>query len=101
MHIKKGDHVIIITGKDKGTKGKVIEVIRKHGQVIVENANMKKKHQKARKGGQKGQIVEFASPMSASNVMLIDPKSGKPTRVGYKFDNGKKVRIARKSGATI
>ena len=69
--------------------------------IIVEGANMKKKHQKPKKSNQKGQIVEFPMPFDASNAMLIDPKSGKPTRVGFEVRDGKKVRIAKKSGNVL
>ncbi|MEK7134311.1 MAG: 50S ribosomal protein L24 [Patescibacteria group bacterium] len=101
MKIKKGDNVIIIAGKDKGSEGKVLRVFPSASLALVEGVNMKKKHQKARKGGTKGQIVSFAAPMHISNIALKDPKSGKPSRVGYKIEGGKKVRISKKSGAII
>jgi len=101
MKIKKGDSVIIVTGKDKGKDGKVIKAIPAKSQVVVEGANIKKKHQKARKGGQKGQVIEFSAPVHVSNVMIKDPKTGKPTRIGMKVDGKKKVRIAKKSGVEV
>ena len=70
MHIKKGDNVIVLTGKDKGKKGKIVKVMPKLNRVLVEGVNMKKKHQKARKGGEKGQVIEMITPIHASNVKL-------------------------------
>lgn len=101
MKLKKGDNVIVIAGKDKGKEGKITRVFPARNEVIVEGVNMKKKHQRARKQGQKGQIVDIASPINASNVMLRDPKTGKPTRIGIKKEGGKRARIAKKSGSTI
>jgi large subunit ribosomal protein L24 len=101
MKIKKGDNVIVIAGKDRGKSGKVLESFPRELKVLVEGANKKKKHERARRAGQKGQIVEKSYPLHVSNVMLLDPQSGKRTRVGYRIDGGKKVRIARKSGAVI
>ena len=101
MKIKKGDNVIIISGKDKGKEGKVIKAIPAKEQVVVEGANIKKKNQRAKKGGQKGQIVEFSAPLHISNVMIKDPKTGKPTRVGMKVDGKKKVRITKASKSDI
>lgn len=101
MKIKKGDKVIVISGKDKGTSGPVARVIKEQGRVLVEGVNMRKKHHRARRRGEKGQIVEMAYPIHISNVQLIDPQTGARTRVGYKTEGGKKVRIARKSGNTL
>jgi len=101
MKIKKGDTVVIIAGKDKGKEGKVVRVFPARMQAIVEGVNVKKKHQRARRGGQKGQIVPFAAPFDISNAALKDPKTGKPTRVGFQAEGKKKVRIARKSGSII
>ena len=101
MKIKSKDNVIVITGKDKGKVGKVVRAIPEEDKVIVEGVNIKKKHQKARSKGQKGQIVEFAAPIHVSNVMIEDPKTKKPSRVGYKDVNGKKIRIAKKSGSEV
>jgi large subunit ribosomal protein L24 len=98
MKIKKGDTVIVITGKDRGKSGTVLRAFPTKGKVIVENINIVKKHQKASRGTTAGQIVERAMPLDVSNVALKDPKGGKPTRVGYKIEGGKKVRIAKKSG---
>jgi len=101
MRIKKGDNVIVIAGKDKGKKGKVSKAIPDLDKVVVEGANMRKKHLKSKKKGQPGQIVEFAVPIHVSNVAIADPKSGKPTRIGIKVEGGKRVRIAKKSGQKI
>lgn len=91
----------MITGKDKGKSGKVIKSIPKDNMVVVEGMNMKKKHQRAKKKGLKGETVSFAAPMHVSNVMIEDPKNKKATRVGYKVINEKKVRVAKKSGSEI
>lgn len=101
MNIKKGDNIIVLSGKDRGRKGKVLRVIPKKDMVLVEGVNMKKRHKKARNTREKGQIVSIATPIRASTIAIADPKTGKPTRIGAKFLNGKKVRVAKKSGATI
>jgi large subunit ribosomal protein L24 len=101
MNIKKGDNVIVTTGKDKGKTGKVVHAFPATGAVLIEGVNVKKVHRRSRKGGSKGEIVERATPINVSNVMIIDPKTKKPTRIGYKDVNGKKVRIAKKSGIEI
>jgi large subunit ribosomal protein L24 len=101
MKIKKNDSIIVVTGKDKGKKGKVIRTMPKEEKVIVEGLNMRKKHKKATRKGLKGETIEFAAPMHVSNVMLEDGKAKKPTRAGYKTVNGKKIRISRKTGNEI
>ncbi len=101
MHIKKGDNVIVTTGKDKGKKGKVVRVETKSSRVLVEGINKVKKHQRARKAGEVGQILEVIRSIHISNVQPVDPKSGKVTRVGTKVVGKKKVRIAKKSGQEI
>lgn len=101
MKIKKGDTVVVLTGKDKGTKGEVLKVMPEENRVVVQGVNVAKKHQKPSAAGAGG-IQNKESPIHASNVALLDPKSQKATRVGYKtMKDGKKVRIARKSGETI
>ncbi len=100
MRIKKGDNVKVISGKDKGKTGKVERALPLLGKVIVGGVNIRKRHKKGQSKG-KGQIVEFAAPLNASNVALVDPKSGKPTRIGVELRGGKKVRIAKRSGAEI
>ncbi|MEK9167711.1 MAG: 50S ribosomal protein L24 [Patescibacteria group bacterium] len=101
MRIKKGDNVIVTVGKDRGKEGKVTRVFPARNTIVVEGVNMKKKHQRARKQGKKGQIVDIASPINASNVMIKDPKTGKPTRIGIKKEDGKNVRFAKKSGSEV
>ncbi len=99
--IKKDDNVIVVTGKDKGKTGKVTKVFPKENRVLVAGVNMKKKHQKARRSNEKGQIVESAYPIHISNVMFLDQKTGKPTRIGKKLIDGKMVRISKKSNIEI
>jgi large subunit ribosomal protein L24 len=101
MKIKKNDKVLIISGKDKGRKGKVIEVFPKKGSLVVEGINMIKKHIRPKKSGEKGQVVQLPSPMDSSNVKIICKNCDKPTRIGYKLSSGKKVRICKKCGKEI
>ena len=101
MKIHKGDNIIVIAGKDRGSEGKVLRVFPRTAQVLVEGVNMKKKHAKPKKAGAKGQIISIATPIHASNVAIKDPKTGKPSRVGYKTEGGKKVRVAKKSGTVM
>ncbi len=102
MKIKKDDKVIILSGKYKSKKGKVLKAIPKDGRIIVEGVNIVKKHRRPRKQGEKGQRIEVASPIDISNAMLICPKCGKNTRVGYKvLENKDKVRVCKKCGQEI
>ncbi len=102
IHVKNGDEVIVISGKDKGAKGKVIGVDVKKGRVFVEGVNMVTKHQKARTQGAPSGRIEREGSIDASNVMLVDAKTGKPTRVGYRInEDGSKSRIAKRSGEVI
>jgi len=102
MHITKGDVVVVISGDDKGKRGKVLRVLPKQGRVVVEGVNMSKRHRKARTQDEQSQIVDFAAPLAASKVMLIDPKQDRPTRVRRRVDNeGKIERIAVRSGEPI
>lgn len=96
MKIKKNDQVLIITGKDKGKKSKVISVLPELERIVVENANLVKKHRRARRQNEKGQVVEIAKPMHVSNVKLICPKCGQPSRLGYKITEAGKFRICKK-----
>jgi large subunit ribosomal protein L24 len=109
MNIKTGDTVVVIAGKDKYTKdkkgnlvpttGKVLKVYPKTNKVLVEGVNKVKKHQKPTQQNQQGGIIEKEAPIDASNVMLLDPKTNKPTRVGIKVDEkGNKIRVSKKSG---
>jgi len=101
MKIKTGDTIVVITGKDKGKKGKVTKSLPSFDKIVVEGINMKKKHQRPRKQGEKGQTIEIASPLNVSNVMLFDSKVNKPTRVGYKIVGNKKVRISKKTNSEV
>ncbi|MBZ9577757.1 50S ribosomal protein L24 [Patescibacteria group bacterium] len=96
MKIKKGDTVLIISGKDRARKSKVIEAFPKQGKVVVEGINLRKKHMRPKKSGEKGQIVETPAPLNVSDVKLICSKCGKPTRVGYKMEGKRKCRICKK-----
>ena len=97
--IKKGDTVQIIAGKDKGAEGKVVSVDPKNGKVVVEGLNMVTKHAKPSQANPNGGIVEKEAPIDASNVMLV--VKGQKTRVGFKIEDGKKVRVAKKTGEVI
>lgn len=99
MKIKKGDNIIVIAGKDKGKTGKVSRAIPTDSKVVVEGLNILKKHRKARRSGEKGQIVEVSMPMHISNVAIV--VDGKPTRVGSKVVGEKKVRVDKKTGKAI
>ena len=102
VHVTTGDTVRVVRGDDKGKEGKVIRVHHKTGRITVEGINIVKKHRKARNADETSAIIEMAAPMAASNVMLIDPQSGKPTRVRHRIDkDGTKERIAAKSGQAI
>ena len=101
MKIKQGDKVVVIAGKDKGKEGKVIGTLRADNKVIVEGVNIVKKHIKPN-GGQDGRIAEVEAPLHVSNVMIVDPKTKKATKVGYTTDkNGKKIRVSRKSNEKL
>ena len=99
--IKKGDTVIVISGASKGKKGTVLKMFPTTGRALIEGINMKKKHEKRRSQGGSGQVVEVSRSVNVSNLMLIDPKGGKPTRAGSKTVGDKKIRVASKSGQEI
>jgi large subunit ribosomal protein L24 len=101
MKIKKGDTVLVICGKYRGKTGKVLKVLPKEGKILVEGVNIVKKHQRPKREGEKGQIVELPAPIDISNVKLICPNCKKATRVGYKISKGKKSRICKKCGQEI
>ena len=101
MFIKTGDKVRVIAGKDKGKEGSVKKILAAENRVVVEGINMIKKHQKPNNANPNGGVIDTEAPISASNVMLIDPSTNEPTRVGYKFVDGKKVRVAKKSSKTL
>jgi large subunit ribosomal protein L24 len=102
LKIKKGDKVVVLTGKSKGTTGEVLKVMPAESRVLVQGVNLVKKHQAPSQMNPQGGIVSVERPIHISNVALADPKTGKATRVGYKMlKDGKKVRVARKSGEAI
>jgi len=101
MDLKVGDKVIVIAGNDKGKTGTIQKVYPKLNKVVVENVNVRKKHKKPTQQNAEGSIVEVYAPIDASNVMLVDPKTKKPTRIGHKVVKGKKVRVAKKSGTVL
>ncbi|NQD67900.1 50S ribosomal protein L24 [Bacillus haikouensis] len=101
MHIKKGDKVVVITGKDKGKTGEVLAAFPKKDRVLVEGINVVKKHAKPSQMNPQGGIISQEASIHVSNVMLLDPKSNEATRVGYKTEDGKKVRVAKKSGEVL
>ncbi|OHA62321.1 MAG: 50S ribosomal protein L24 [Candidatus Wildermuthbacteria bacterium GWA2_46_15] len=96
MKIKKGDQVIILSGKDRAKKGRVLQVFTKEARVIIEGANLRKKHVKPKKSGEKGEIVSVPQALNISNVKLICPKCGQAARVGYRVVEKKKFRICKK-----
>ena len=101
MKIKKGDTVMVIAGKDKGKSGRVLKAMPKENKVVVEGVNIAKKHVKPN-GQQAGSIIEMEMPIHASNVMIVDPKTKKGTRIGHNTDkNGKKIRISKKSNSNL
>ena len=102
MHVKRGDKVVVIAGKDKGKEGKVVEAIPSQNKVIVEGVAMAKRHQKARIQGQESGIINKELPIDASNVMRVCPKCGKPSRVGIKvFEDGSKAKYCKKCYETF
>jgi large subunit ribosomal protein L24 len=97
----KGDHVIVIAGRDKGKHGEVVEMLPKEQRALVRGVNVVRRHQK-QTAAQEGGIISKEAPIHISNLALEDPKDGKPTRIGFKFlDDGKKVRFAKRSGEVI
>ena len=101
MNFKQGDKVVVIAGSSKGKEGKITRVLKCSNKVVVEGANIVKKHVKPN-GQTAGSIIEMEAPIHASNVMMIDPKTKKPSRIGHTTDkNGKKVRITKKSNSTL
>src|SRR5919205_41943 len=100
--IKRGDTVAVLAGKDKGKQGTVRQVLPREDRVVVEGINIVKRHQRARGPGLPGGIIEKEAPLHISNVAVVDPETGKPTRVGFRIeDDGTKVRVARASGQVV
>ena len=101
MKIRKGDKVRVLSGKDRNKEGIVTEALPARGKVVVEGVNTAQRHTKPKSAEEPGGILEKDMPVHASSVAVISPKDGKPTRVGYKFDNGEKVRICKRTGVDI
>ena len=100
--IKRGDTVVVLSGKDRGKRGQVRQVLNKKERVVVEGVNIVKKHQRARQMGQQSQIIEREAPIHWSNVMLIDPQDNRPTRVGVRYGaDGSKERFSKRTGTTL
>ena len=98
MKVKKNDTVLVIAGKDKGKKGKILRSIPSDNRIVVDGVNIQKKHKKARSAQETSGIVNVTGPIDASNVMVICPACGKPTRVGYKIEGDKKIRVCKHDG---
>lgn len=101
MKLKKGDTVVVVSGKDKGKQGAIVRVMPLDNKVVIEGVALAKRHLRRATRGQSAGIVERPRPIDASNVMLLDPKTNKPTRIGRKVEDGKLVRVAKKSGTTL
>ena len=102
VHVRKGDTVRVLRGDDKGREGKVLKVFTKTGRVLIEGVNIVKKHRRARRPEEQSGIIEAPAPVAASNVMLLDPKTGAPTRTRRRVDaDGTKERVSAKSGEPI
>jgi large subunit ribosomal protein L24 len=101
LKIKKGDRVVVLSGKDRGKEGTVLVALPAEGKVIVEGVATAKRHRKARSATDTGGIIDKNMPIPVSNVAVVSPKDGKPTRVGFKLEDGKKVRICKRTGAEL
>jgi large subunit ribosomal protein L24 len=99
--IKKDDRVVVLTGKDKGRQGQVVRVLPKEGRLVVAGINMVKRHTRPSQSDPQGGIKHKEAALHVSNVALVDPKTGEPTRVGFRIEGGKKVRFAKKSGEVL
>lgn len=102
LHVKTGDTVLVLSGESKGTEGKVVEIVREKGRVIVEGVNIISKHTKPNAKNPQGGIIKREAPIHVSNVMVVDPSNGKPTRIGRRLNTeGKLVRYSKKTGEEI
>ncbi len=101
MKIRKGDKVIVIAGKDRGKTGVVVRALPKKDRLVIEGVNIAKRHQRASRARSKGQIVERAMPLHVSNVMVVDPKTSKPSRIAYRVSKDGRERVAQKSGSKM
>ncbi len=101
LKIRRGDTVVVISGKEKGKRGEVERVLPREGRVVVGGVNVRTRHARPTQNNQQG-LYTFAAPIHVSNLMLVDPDSGEPTKVGYRFtDSGEKIRVAKKTGKDI
>ena len=101
LRIRRGDTVVVISGKEKGKRGEVEHVLPRENRVVVNGVNVRTRHARPSQQNQQG-LYHFEAPIDASNVMLVDPSNGEPTKVGYRFtDSGEKVRVGKKSGKDI
>ena len=101
MKIKKGDNILVISGKDKGRTAKILKSFPKEGRVLIEGINIRQKHLRPKKQGEKGQIIKVPVPINVSDVKLVCPKCGKAVRIGYKVEGGKKYRICKKCKSEV
>lgn len=101
LKIRKGDRVVVLSGKDKGKEGVVQQALPAEGKVVVDGVNTAKRHRKARSATDTGGIIDIDKPIDASNVAVISPGDGKPTRVGYQIVDGRKVRVCKRTGAEL
>lgn len=101
MKIKKGDKVQVMAGKDRGKQGEVMLVLPEAEKVVVKGANMMKRHVRARRDGEKGERIEKEAPIHVSNVMVVCPHTGKPTRIGYKVEGGEKIRMSKRANKAL
>lgn len=101
LRVRRDDEVIVIAGKDKGKRGRILRTEPKRARVFVEGLNMLKRHTRPTPQGGQGGVIEREGPIHASNVMLIDPEDGRPTRVGIEHEEGKRFRVARRSGKRL
>jgi|SRR3990167_622685 len=101
MKVKKGDTILIMSGKDRGRTGKIIKSLLKENTILVEGINLKKKHIKAKKQGEKGQVIAMPTPLNVSNVKIICPKCSKATRIAYSIIKGSKHRVCKKCKSQI
>lgn len=101
MKFKKGDEIEMIVGKDKGKRGSILRTLPSVGRVVVEGINVRKKHVKSKKEGQKGERIEISTPFLVSKAMLVCPHTGKLTRIGYRMEAGEKIRISKRANKPI
>lgn len=101
MRIRKGDQVKIIAGNDRGKTGKVLSVMKETGRIVVEGVNIRKKHVRARRQGQKGEVIHVPAAIAVARAMLVCPKCSRPTRVGHSIKENQKVNVCKKCGAGI